>query len=113
MSEPFVKKPCKHCPYRNDVKPFLHPERGAQLALLTTNPYNEFHCHKTTVSDEEYGGDGFEMVTNNSSKLCAGFLTLMAQDGHDMPDGFEPSYDIVYTDVYEMIDAYENKNDNR
>ena len=39
MSE-FIKNPCSHCPYRHDVKPFLTPERGEELAYLATNPYS-------------------------------------------------------------------------
>ena len=28
----FVKKPCQHCPFRRDVKPFLTPERAEEIA---------------------------------------------------------------------------------
>ena len=45
----------KHCPYRNDVTPFLTAERGAELAYLTQNPYNSFTCHKTLEEDDESG----------------------------------------------------------
>lgn len=81
----FIKKPCKHCPYRNDVKPFLTPERGEELAYLATNPYNSFPCHKTTEHDD----DGEAYITE-SSKQCAGFLTLVASINgeHAIPDGF-------------------------
>ena len=99
-----MKKPCKHCPFRNDVEPFLTAERGEELAYSTTNPYNTFPCHKTLEDDDE-SEDGELMITE-SSKECAGFLTLKAQGGDEMPDGFEPSWDVVYTDPYEMADAY-------
>ena len=107
MSEYFMKQPCKHCPFRNDVKPFLHPERAEEIAYSTQNPYNSFPCHKTTVSDEEFGGDGSECVAIETTKECAGFLTMRAQLGEDTPEGFEPSYEICYIDPYEMIEAYE------
>lgn len=105
----YIEKPCQHCPYRNDVKLFLHAARGEELAYHATNHYNSFPCHKTTVSDDDSG----ERLVVGTTKECAGFLTLMAQEcGEDqVPKGFKPSYDIVYSDVYEMADAYEMEED--
>lgn len=100
-----MKQPCKHCPYRKDVKPYLHPERGEELAYHVQNPYNTFHCHKTTVSDEEFGGEGDEMVVTEESKKCAGFITLQINEGMNCPEGFTPSED-VYDNIYDMIYAY-------
>lgn len=107
-----MKKPCEHCPFRRDVKPFLTPRRGEQLAYHAQNPYNSFSCHKTTVSDEEVGGDGSNMISTERSKECAGFLTLQANEcGEDnMPKGFEPSYDICYNESFEMSQAYDEEN---
>lgn len=101
----FVKVPCKHCPFRVDVKPYLHPERAADIAYASQNPYNSFSCHKTT----EYNEDSEEMECTDKSKECAGFLTLRAQEGEDIPEGFEPSWELVYTSILEMIDAYEEE----
>lgn len=67
MNDHFMKQPCKHCPFRMDVKPFLTPERGIELAYHAQNPYNSFPCHKTTVSDEEFGEEGVEMVCTEHS----------------------------------------------
>ncbi len=104
----FMKKPCEHCPFRRDVKPFLTPERGEELAYHATNPYNSFPCHKTTVEDED--SEESEMCATENSKECAGFLTLQINEGASCPENFEPS-DLVYSDTYEMIDAYENQED--
>ena len=106
--ESYMKKPCKHCPFRRDVKPFLHEDRGAELAYLAQNPYNEFHCHKTTESDEE--SEEGRMMVVETTKQCAGFLTLMANElGEErMPEGFKPSYDLVYCDSWDMSGAYED-----
>lgn len=102
----FMKRPCIHCPYRRDVKPFLRPERGEELAYHAKNPYNSFPCHKTTEADDESG----ESYTTQESKECAGFMTLQhIECDNALPDGFEPAYDIVYDGCYEMADAYENK----
>lgn len=99
----FMKKPCEHCPFRNDLKPYLTPERGEELAYLAQNKYNSFPCHKTTQCDEQ----GYNHVGNNS-KQCAGFLTLQINEGMRIPDGFIPSYEIIYTDASEMVYYYEN-----
>jgi len=109
MSEEwFIKTPCKHCPFRRDVKPVLTPERGEELAYAATNPYNSFLCHKTMEYDD-YDDDG-DMKATEDSKTCAGFLTLQINEGMDCPKGFTPA-DNVYSDAYEMIDAYEDQED--
>lgn len=102
----FMKEPCKHCPFRTDVKPFLTPERGQELAYHAQNPYNSFPCHKTTVPDEQ--SEDSEMMCTEHSKECAGFLTLQINEGADVPDGFTPS-DKVYEDAWAMCDAYDNE----
>jgi hypothetical protein len=100
----FAKKPCAHCPYRRDVKPFLHPERGEELAYHTKNPYGDFPCHKTTVEDED-SADG-EMMVTKESLTCAGFLSMQIEwGGRDCPEGFTPS-DLVYAEPSDMADAY-------
>jgi hypothetical protein len=115
MSKAFMSKPCAHCPFRHDVKPFLTTERAEELAFHATNPYNTFPCHKTTEAMEDEEGDS-EMIATQSSKECAGFLTLMSNEaGRTMFDdeGFEPSYDVCYNEPYEMIDAYAEANEQR
>ena len=107
----FIKKPCQHCPYREDVKPFLTPERGEELAYTALNPYSSFYCHKTLEEDEqcEDGSDGNRV--GQSSKMCAGFLTLQHnENGKTFYDdeGFEPS-PLVYDDAYSMEQAYDNQ----
>lgn len=103
-----MKTPCIHCPFRRDVKPFLTPSRGEELAMHATNPYNTFPCHKTTVSDEEFGGDGEDSIVVDTSKECAGFMTLQISECETKPpEGFEPAFELVYEDTWEMIEAYE------
>lgn len=105
--ENFCKKPCKHCPFRNDVKPFLTAERGEELAYLTQNKYNIFPCHKTTKYNEY--SENMEIV--QKTKMCAGFLTMQMIENGDkfIPEGFEPSFELVYESILDMIDAYENQ----
>ena len=107
MARDFVKKPCQQCPFRRDVKPFLHPSRGEELAYSAQNPYNTFYCHKTIEHDDE--GEG---CMTGKSKVCAGFLTLQHnENGSTMYDdeGFVPS-EGVYSDSWEMAEAYEEEN---
>ena len=98
----YSKKPCQQCPFRHDVKPFLTPERGEELAFTAQNLWATFPCHKTTDSDD----DGTYCTA--STKECAGFLTLRANElGEEyMPEGFKPSYDVVYSESYELVDSY-------
>lgn len=98
----YIKVPCKHCPFRNDVTPFLHPDRAYEIASISQNHYSTFPCHKTTESDDESG----ECYATNESKECAGMLTMRAQSGEDIPKGFKPSWEICYIDPYEMYEAY-------
>jgi hypothetical protein len=103
----FMKKPCQHCPFRRDVKPFLHPERAWEIASVAENPYSSFPCHKTTEHDED--GDESFLVDRGSEKECAGMLTIRANElgEESLPEGFKPSFDLVYTDAYEMECTYE------
>jgi hypothetical protein len=105
----FVKKPCKSCPFRLDVKPFLHPNRVEEIAYSAQNPYSDFTCHSTIEYDGDEDDLGRPTGDFSGSKTCAGFLTMRAQDGQDedfLPEGFVPSWDLCYTDPYEMVDAY-------
>lgn len=98
----FVKKPCAHCPFRRDVKPFLRPDRAEEIAESTWNPYNDFPCHKTLGESDEDG----ELEVTAESLTCAGFLAMqISESGRDAPDGFAIP-DNVYSDPYEMEDAY-------
>jgi len=99
----FCKKPCAQCPFRRDVKPFLRPERGEELAYSAENIYNVFHCHKTLESCDD------KNFASQSSKICAGFLTLQHNENGKTfydNDGFDPS-PLVYEDAFEMAQAYE------
>ncbi|BAU93440.1 hypothetical protein MPPM_4835 [Methylorubrum populi] len=104
MSKPwFMAAPCKHCPFRRDVKPFLRPDRATELAYATENPYSEFYCHKTL----DYDGDEGEPEATAGTLVCAGFLSMQLDaTGHQAPEGFSPS-PLAYGDRWEMIEACE------
>lgn len=104
MSKPwFMAAPCKHCPFRRDVKPFLHPDRATDLAYSTENPYTDFLCHKTLDYDTDEG----EPASTAHTLTCAGFLSMQVNaTGRKAPEGFVPS-PAAYGDRWEMIEAYE------
>lgn len=101
----FMKKPCKNCPFRHDVKPFLTASRGEELAYSTENPCNEFYCHTTTDSVDT--DEGSETVCGERTKICAGFLTMQVAASGEHIEGFEPSFELVYEDSMHMTDVYE------
>jgi hypothetical protein len=100
-----MKEPCEHCPYRYDIRKYLTPARGEELAYHARNPYNSFPCHKTTVSSEIYGCDDGELIRTDKSKECAGFLTLQINEGAPIPKSFEPS-DKIYGSSEDMANSY-------
>ena len=72
-------RPCKHCPFRNNIKPYLNFERAYEIAESIGNGL-PFHCHETTTFEEDEEGE--EIVgTNDKSKMCAGSLILAKKDG--------------------------------
>lgn len=66
------RSPCKNCPFRKDVVPYLTPERAIEIS--TTQ--GVFPCHKTTTFSEE--GD---RVFTGKDKWCAGFLLMQTNSG--------------------------------
>ena len=105
----FMKKPCENCPYRIDVKPYLTPQRGRELAVIAGNPFQTFWCHTTTESIETE--DGSDRIAVETTKICAGFLSLQHNiNGETSYDGggFKPS-PLVYEDNYQMSEAYYDK----
>lgn len=106
MSDKFMMRACAHCPFRKDVKPFLHPERAEEIAYNASSRYGSFPCHKTTVPDDDSGSG--EMLVTEESKECAGHLTMQFYENDRTfydDDGFKPD-DRCYESPYEMIDAY-------
>lgn len=111
MNKEFMEKPCKHCPFRRDVTPFLTTPRAEEIAFAACNPYNSFPCHKTL----DYDDDGETMAVSESLQ-CAGFLTMQAVENGRVyyeREGFNPDYDGVYDGAYEMVDVYTEHNESR
>ena len=74
-----LTKPCANCPFRTDIRPYLHPERVDEIEAALVR--SEFHCHKTVdYSSVEENDDGeLDMDGRDSTgeAHCAGALILL------------------------------------
>ena len=70
-----LTRPCAHCPFRADAKPYLTPERGAELAGYVMTENLTFPCHETTgkLSGEDRSEEEYQQ--------CAGALHLHVREG--------------------------------
>jgi hypothetical protein len=74
-----LKRPCKNCPFRNDVGFFMTPERRAQIAEALTTGHQTFACHNT-VDYDKWDEAGEYRATGGESH-CAGALIVLAKEG--------------------------------
>lgn len=109
-----LRRPCNNCPFRNDITPFIRPERAEEI--LTSQ--GDFPCHKTT--DIETDDDGETIRSNQDCEHhCAGFLILLEKEGvpnqmmriSERLGMYDPSIlDMdapVYDSVSECVEAHE------
>lgn len=71
--------PCKPCPFRTDVTPYLRAERAAEIVQAIRDG-GDFPCHKTTVLVEGEDGEE-ELARGPKSQQCAGSLILQQKEG--------------------------------
>ncbi|MEA1987788.1 MAG: DUF6283 family protein [Pseudomonadota bacterium] len=77
-----LRKPCKGCPFRKDVRPFLKQERAKEIAVSVALHDQAFPCHKTLGFDDETENT----VTTPKSEHCAGALLMLEK--MDRPNQF-------------------------
>lgn len=70
-----LKRPCKNCPFRKDVVPFLRPARVRQILTDITVHDQSFVCHNTIDYEED------EPVIDQQSQHCAGASIFLMQTG--------------------------------
>ena len=75
-----LKSPCKNCPFRTDVTPYLRQERAEDIVEGIVDRQGTFTCHKTTVESEDDDGLG-ERVDGPNAQHCAGALILLEKIG--------------------------------
>lgn len=67
-----LKRPCAHCPFRTDIRPYLHGARAQEIVDSMIQHDGYFPCHKTIEHDDE--GEG---VVLDTSQHCAGATILL------------------------------------
>jgi hypothetical protein len=67
-------RPCPHCPFRTDIRPFLTPKRAREIGDAITRQQLTFTCHETTVLDESDEGG---MRDGPNAQHCAGVLIML------------------------------------
>lgn len=79
-----LKTPCRLCPFRSDIDPYLRPERAQEIAQTLLDG-GSFACHKTVdyserddMPEEEIG----QGRVTAASQQCAGALATMERGGH-------------------------------
>ncbi len=74
--------PCRHCPFRLDIEPYLRAERAREIAAALRGGA-EFPCHATTVTVVDDEGDEHR-TEGPRSRFCAGALAVM--ENEDQPN---------------------------
>jgi hypothetical protein len=69
--------PCKDCPFRTDVRPYLRKDRIDEFEASLHR--GTFTCHKTTVEDPD--GEEGELIDGPKALHCAGALIVMEKTG--------------------------------
>lgn len=69
-----LRRPCKHCPFRTDIPPFLTRDRAIEIAMSLTDQDGTFQCHKTIDHDDETGD---YIPTSEHEEHCAGALIIL------------------------------------
>lgn len=109
-----VSRPCGHCPFRSDVRPFIRTARVREIWEAAKRG-DHFVCHETV--DYDLPAD----APDPGRRACAGFLIVARRDG--LLDGLTyvqlaerlakvsfhklNGHDYVYRSVAHMIDAHE------
>lgn len=125
-----LRKPCKDCPFRNDIRPFIHPERAAEIARGVLEEDLTFTCHKTisgeNTDEDEYAYEEdptaeVSYVPGPQDQMCAGALVLIQKTGSSnqmvqLAERFgmwDPSKLDMDSPVYEsardMVEAHERQ----
>lgn len=74
-----LKRPCKRCPFRSDIVPYIRGERAAEIAR-TLMEGATFTCHETTVDAGDEDGSS-DMAVGPKAAMCAGATITMLKTG--------------------------------
>lgn len=66
-----LKKPCKLCPFRKDIDPFLGRARAQEIAD-GLRADGTFYCHQTVEYDDDHWDEDGSYFDNGEEQHCAG-----------------------------------------
>lgn len=75
-----LTKPCKDCPFRNDITPYLTEARAKEITDGILKDDITFTCHKTLDGTWEHDEDG-KYTPGDGDIHCAGALILNEKEG--------------------------------
>lgn len=102
-----MKKCCGLCPYSRENTLFLHPDRAEEFAYSADNPYNDFVCHKTGVTEEANDYESSSIVRGEKSLTCMGFASMQHNiNGTDDSFKVDPT---AFEDSWEMIEHHQQE----
>lgn len=71
-----LRRPCKNCPFRSDIKGYLTKGRVREIIDAITRQQASFSCHK--LNEFETNDEGWtETVETENSQHCAGALIFL------------------------------------
>ncbi len=74
-----LKSPCKNCPFRKDVEPYISEARCKDIVFALTKDNKTFACHKT-VDYNDIDEESREVKKNINESHCAGALIVMERN---------------------------------
>ena len=69
-----LRRPCKNCPFRSDIHPYLGERRAREIGEGVLNDNGSFSCHEHNVWDEDDQGRAF---ISEEKYHCAGALIFL------------------------------------
>lgn len=75
-----LTEPCVECPFRNDLRVYLRPERVKEIIDCLFVRDGTFSCHKTNQTLVTVEGD-LETVETRNSQHCAGAMIFLEKQG--------------------------------
>lgn len=78
-----LKRPCRDCPFRTDVRGYLTPARAEEITAAVLKGDATFTCHKTLTGEYvETDDESIYVPGDTGEQHCAGALILEAKAGH-------------------------------
>lgn len=115
-----LRQPCRNCPFRKDVEPYIRHGRAQEIAAGIRQG-GEFACHTTTVNATDDEGNDVR-VDGARSRVCAGSLAVMVNEGSlnqmariaERVGAFDPSKlntSTAYGSMFEFVRAHRVQDD--